>query len=96
VHHSIDEFVDVRRTAHFLSAIKESEKYQTMPVYSTWMMKTLSSGFKFNLGQLARAQKELYSNQMAIVCNVKPIMGEYEFKIEKRPKPLLYLKLSID
>jgi hypothetical protein len=62
VNHSIDQFVDIRRTAHFTSMIKESEKYQTMPVYSTWMMKTLSSNFKFNLAQLSHAHKELFSN----------------------------------
>jgi hypothetical protein len=33
---------------------------------------------------------------MAIVCNVKPIMGELEFKIEKKLKPILYFKVSID
>ena len=33
---------------------------------------------------------------MAVVCNVKPVMGELEFKVEKRPKPLIYVKIHID
>lgn len=32
---------------------------------------------------------------MAIVCNVKPYMGELEFKIEKKHKPILYFKLHL-
>ena len=33
---------------------------------------------------------------MVLVCNVKPIMGELEFKIEKRPKLILYFKISLN
>jgi hypothetical protein len=29
------------------------------------------------------------------MCNVKPIMGELEFKLEKRAKPLLYVKVQV-
>ena len=33
---------------------------------------------------------------MVIVANVKPVVGEVEFKMEKKPRVLLYLKISID
>jgi hypothetical protein len=33
---------------------------------------------------------------MAIVCNTKPIMGEIEFKLEKRPKPILFFKIHLN
>jgi hypothetical protein len=46
---SIDEFIDPRRTAHFSSStFNESERYQTSPIFSTWLMKTLKASFKFN------------------------------------------------
>jgi hypothetical protein len=32
---------------------------------------------------------------MAIISNVKPTMGEYEVKIEKRPKPILFFRVII-
>jgi len=67
-----------------------------MPVFSTWMMQVLGSNFKFNQGLLCKAYKELYSDQLVVVCNIKPIMGELEFKIEKKPKPILFFKVLID
>jgi hypothetical protein len=33
---------------------------------------------------------------MAIVCNNRPVMGELEMKIEKRPRNLIYVKIWID
>ncbi len=98
---SIDEYIDVRRAVHFLSLLKESDsKYQTTPIYSTWQMKQLSQTFKaFDHNPIhgnvlaTRAYKELYFDQLIVVCNVKPLIGELELKIEKRPRPLLYFKL---
>ena len=33
---------------------------------------------------------------MVIIANIKPGMGELEFKIEKRPKPIIYFKIYLD
>jgi thiamine kinase-like enzyme len=97
IHKSIDEFIDLRRAVHNQSHILgEFDIYPTAPIFQTWLMKTLQKGFKFELSQLARAHKHLYSDQMIIVNNVKPAIGELELKLEKKPRNIVYVKVLID
>lgn len=57
-----------------------------MPVFSTWLSMTLARLFKFDTPRLLLAHEELYSSQIVIVSNVKPVMGEFEQRAEKTPR----------
>eukprot|EP00347_Sterkiella_histriomuscorum_P012945 403366616 len=91
------DFIDIRRGQNINQQnAQDFETFPTSPVFQSWMMKTLQKQFGFNLNQLAQAHRHLYSNQMVIVVNVKPIVGEIEMKLDKRPRNIIYVKLSID
>jgi len=57
-------------------------------------MKILKLTFKFSLNQLANASAELFCDQLVIVVNVKPTMGELEMRMQKKVQPIIYIKIS--
>lgn len=60
-------------------------------------MKSLRSpAFKFTDDQLCRAYRELYSDQMVIVTNLKPSIGEAEMKLDKRMRGIQYFKIALN
>ena len=96
ISHSIEEFINPRRTAHYSSYhYKESERFPTSPIFSKWQIKTLASVFKFNLTQLCKAHEHLYTEKLVIMPAIKPAMGEFDFRLEKRPQPIIYVKVAL-
>ncbi|CDW89894.1 UNKNOWN [Stylonychia lemnae] len=97
IHKSIDEFVDLRRAVLNTSLVlHECDTYPTAPIFQTWLMKTLQQSFRFELKDLVKTYKQLYSDQMIIVVNVKPAVGELELRLEKRPRNIIFVKIAID
>jgi len=37
----------------------------------------------------------LFDDEMALVCNHKPVIGDVEMKIEKKPKNFLYISVLL-
>lgn len=48
------------------------------------MLTLKSPVFKMNESQLCRAYNELYQDQMVIVTNLKPVIGEVEMRLDNR------------
>lgn len=60
-------------------------------------MRTLASptAFNFNEDQLCRAYRLLYSDQMVVVTNVKPSVGELDLKFDQRSRHIQFVKIQL-
>ena len=48
-----------------------------------------------NRNQILAGGIGLFTNKMIIICNSKPVIGEIEMKIEKRPRNVVYFQIEV-
>ena len=96
--HSIDDFIDLKRSHHFNPGVHvpAPKVTNTTPTMQTWLLTTLRADFKMSPNQLSRAARELYQGQIAIVTSFKPVVGEQELRQSKQASTVQYFRVKGD